>query len=321
MKKIPFGSTSLQVSEYCLGAMRFGWAEPSERSHERLKQYLSAGGNFIDTANNYAAHHLGQRDYYGKDFPSFIDGENERFLGDWMVAEGNRHQLIIGTKLGFDYPGVSYGTSRRQIHEECEKSLRRLRTDYIDILYLHTDDRNTPLEESLSALQDLIREGKVRYAGASNFTAWRLAEAWCTADRLGIPRLCCIQQRHSYLRPQPGWDFGAQRAADDDLLDFVASRDIQLLAYSPLLGGFYNIPGGPLPPGYGGNENRLRVLREVAGETGYTGNQLVYYWLKRHRPSAIPLVSCSTAEQFEEAVQALEINLSEELWKKLDQAL
>lgn len=318
MERISFKNTSLQVSEYCLGAMRFGWAEDYERSHERLRQYIEVGGNFIDTANNYAAHHLGNRDYYGKDFPDYVDGASERFLGDWMAAQGNRHDLIIATKLGFEYPGVAYGTSRKQIRRECEKSLRRLKTDYIDLLYLHTDDRNTPLEESLSAMQELIQEGKVRYAGASNFTAWRLAEAWAAADRLHIPRLCAVEQRHSYLRPQSGWDFGPQRTADADLLDFAATRDIQLLAYSPLLGGFYNFPGRPLPPGYGGNENRFRVLGEVAAQVGCTGNQLVYYWLRRHNPAAIPLVSCSTAQQFQEALGALEIRLPEELWKKLD---
>jgi len=320
LERRAFGKTDMKVSAFCLGAMRFGWAEPPEKSLERLAQFEQAGGNFIDTANNYAAHHLGEKDYYGADFSSFVDGENERFIGKWMASHGNRNKIIIGTKLGFDYPGVAYGTSAHQIKEECEKSLKRLQTDYVDILYLHTDDRSTPLEETLTALDRLVKEGKVRYIGVSNFTAWRLSKAQSEIQRLGLTPLCCIQQKHSYLYPKPGWDFGVQLTVNNELLDLVSNSDLELLAYSPLLGGFYNNDDSHLPCGYGGNEKRLASLKQIATEVGATKNQLVYYWLMHSDPKVIPLISCDTSEQFEEALGALELKLTEEQMDILNKA-
>lgn len=322
MKQRKLGDSDLLVSEYCLGAMYFGWKEPKEQSMERLNQFTVAGGNFIDTANMYAEYHKGDKDYFGKDFDSFVDGGSERLLGQWMKERKNRQDLIIATKLGCRCPGVEYGTSRKQIFEECEKSLRRLQTDYIDLLYLHIDDRATPLEESLSALGELIKQGKVRQIGASNFTAWRLAQAEQVADRLGVKKYCCIQQRYSYLRAMPGQSFLPQLAVSDDMLDYLKNSDTTLIAYSPLLGGYYNNRSKQLLQQYVGPDTdaRLSVLDAIAKEVHATPVQIVYAWLMQSSPSALPLVASSTKEQFDEALGALEIKLTDAQLGRLNAA-
>ena len=331
MNKRELGKTGLMVSEYCLGAMYFAWRNTREVSFERLDQYTGIGGNFIDTANIYSIHlepmldTSSTKDYYTKNLSDFTDGMSERLIGDWMQEKGNRHDLVIATKVGFPYPGCSYGTTAKQIRDECEKSLIRLKTDYIDLFYLHTDDRSVPMEESLEALTKLVKEGKVRYIGASNFAAWRLAKAAELSERYGFARYCAIQQRHSYLRQKSGWDFGgpsAQMPTNEELFDFVRNDGMTLLAYSPLLNGAYVRLDRGLSAQYIGADSdaRLAVLEDVAAETGATKNQLVYYWMLHSTPAAIPLVACSTSSQFEEAIGALSLDLTTEQFERLDKA-
>lgn len=325
MKKVKLGQSDLMVSEFALGTMYFSWRDSNEQSIERMDQYAEAGGNFLDTANIYSQHHRQDKDFYGKDRDAFIDGMSERIIGEWMKKKGNRANMVVATKLGFPYPGCPYGTSAAQIREECEKSLQRLQTDYIDLLYLHTDDRNTPMEESLAALDALVKEGKVRAIGASNFTAWRLAQAVEISKQYGYARYCCIQQRHSYLRNKPGKDFGgpaAQMPTTEDLFDFVRNDGMTLLAYSPLLSGAYVDSSKPLPEQYVGADSnaRLAALEQVAKETGATKNQLVYAWMRQSDPSVIPLVAVSNRAQFEEAMGTQRLTLTPEQFRTLDQA-
>ncbi len=322
MKNIQLGHSGLEVSELCLGCMYFGWREPRSQSFERLDQYVAAGGNFLDTANIYAGHFLKTKDYYGQDIDSYEDGASERLLGEWLQRHQNRHGLILASKVGFPYPRVPYGTSAAQIKAECDKSLRRLGTDYLDLYYLHTDDLNTPMEESLGALNDLVQAGKVRQIGASNFPAWRLERALQISRRHGWAEYCCVQQRYTYLRPKSGWDFGGQKSVNDDLLDFCRDTGLTLLAYSPLLRGSYVNAAKPLMDQYVGPDSaaRLQALDEIARETGATKNQLVYYYLMHADPPAIPLVASSTADQFNEALGTLDLQLAAEQMKRLSQA-
>ena len=321
MKTRKIGKTDLNVSELCLGTMYFGWREPREQSVERLDQYTQAGGNFLDTANIYAAH-LIHPEYYTTDFARFEDGASERLIGEWMKEKGIRRQLIIASKMGFPYPGVEKGTSARQIKAECEKSLQRLQTDYLDLYYLHTDDRNTPLEEELEALTQLVREGKVRCIGASNWRAWRLAQAAEVSRINGFAEFCCIQQRHSYLRPKVCADFGGQTASNEDLFDFVRNNGMTLLAYSALLGGYYSNRGKKLMAQYAGEDNRLRLaaLDAVSQETGASPVQLVYYWMMHSNPSVLPLAAASSKEQLDEALGSLSLQLTPEQFERLDRA-
>ncbi len=278
--------------------MNFGWKEPAESSIERLEQFVEAGGNFIDTTNVYSRREAEGMDFYGKDFDKYIVGTSERLIGNWVKNKGNRHNLVIATKAGFPYPGIRIqpGTNALQIKTECEKSLKRLQTDYIDLFYLHMDDRNTPLKESLSAMNDLLKEGKVRYIGVNNFAPCRLAKALEITDRYGFAKFCCVQQRHSYLRPKAGSNFGKQVAANDEMLELVEDSGIALLVYSPLLKGYYGNPAKALLEQYEGPDSdaRMSVLHVIADELNATNTQR----LINSEPSIIPIVAATTRLKF-----------------------
>lgn len=312
MKKVQLGNTDLKVSQMGLGCLYFGARDSKKKSFRRMDQYLAAGGNFLDTANMYS--HWISDETKG--------GESEKMIGKWLNERNNRSDVIIASKVGFPYPGTEYGTSKEQIKEEFHKTLKRLGTDYLDLYYAHTDDFNTPMEETLEAFNELITEGKLRAIGASNFKAWRLERARQIAKKNHWQSYSCIQQRYSYLRPKRGWDFGDQIAANQDLFEYVKDTGISLVAYSPLLQGAYTNPDKEFKEQYQGpdTEKRLAVLDEIAAETGATRNQLVYYWLMNREPAAIPLVAATTDEQFEEAVESLELDLDDEVINLMTEA-
>ena len=322
MERCILGNSDLSVSELCLGTMNFGWKEPQENSKARLDEFVRAGGNFIDTANVYSRREAPGKDFYGKDFGEYTDGTSERLIGDWVRYRGCRKDVVIATKVGFAYPGIEIGTSAVQIKVECEKSLSRLQSDYIDLLYLHMDDRKTPFEESPYAMTELVKEGKVRYIGASNFATWRLAKAEEIAKRYGFETFCCVQQKYSYLRPKHGSDFGRQVIAGDGLFDYAASSGITVLAYSPLLKGYYGDRRKSLPIQYEGPDSaaRLRCLDEVAEEVGATPVQIVYSWLMHHRERIIPVVAASASGQLEQAFEATRLSLSDKQIERLNNA-
>jgi aryl-alcohol dehydrogenase-like predicted oxidoreductase len=310
MRTVPLGHSGVEVSAFCLGTMYFGSRTDKETSYRLLDQYVAAGGSFLDTANNYAWW-----------VPGYVGGESETLLGEWMRERRNR-SLFIATKVGFNYPGVERGLRARQIETECEKSLKCLGIETIDLYYAHVDDRNTPMEETMAAFDRLVRVGKVRFIGASNFLAWRLEEARWVSQTNGWAEYGCIQQRYSYIRPKPAASFAPQIAANDDLLDYCRSRRITMLAYSPLLGGAYTRASRPFPEQYLGPDTdaRLAALNAVAEEVGATANQVVYAWMLQSDPLVIPLVGASTVEQMRENLGALEIELSADQMARLNDA-
>jgi aryl-alcohol dehydrogenase-like predicted oxidoreductase len=303
MRKVPLGLSGAQVSALSLGAMFFGTKTERSVSHEILDLYVEHGGTFIDTANIYA-HWV----------PGGKGGESEALLGDWMRKRQNRSRLFLATKVGFQYPSVERGLRASVIEAECNKSLARLGVESIDLFYAHVDDRNTPLEETLEAFNRLVRAGKVRFLGASNFLAWRLSEARALSQARSWASYCCIQQRYTYLQPKPGASFDPQLAANSDLLDFCATGAVTLLAYSPLLGGAYTRADRSIPQQYlwRDSEDRLGRLKRLAREIGVTANQLVLAWLMQAHPSAIPVMAGGTVEQVRENLGALDVRLSEE---------
>ncbi len=313
MRTIPLGHSGVEVSALCLGAMYFGTRTDPATSLSLLDQYVAAGGTFIDTANIYTHWAEGGR-----------GGESETLLGDWMKARRNRADLFIASKVGFEYPGVERGLSARLIEAECDKSLRRLGVEAIDLYYAHVDDRRTPLDETLAAFDRLVRAGKVRFVGASNYTAWRLEEARAVSAAGGYPAFCGVQQRYTYLRPRPGASFDPQLAANDDLLDYCRARstEIALLAYSPLLGGAYTRADRPLPGEYAGPDTdaRLAALREVAAAHGATPNQIVLAWMLNSDPVVIPVFAASSPAQMAENLAALDIALTPGQMARLDGA-
>ena len=311
MKKLPLGDTRVEVSAFCLGAMYFGSRTDETTSYQLLDQYVEAGGSFIDTANIYA-----------RWVPGFVGGESESLLGKWMKERRNRDQLFIATKVGFEYPGVERGLRASQIAEECDKSLKRMSIDTIDLYYAHVDDRNTPIEETMEAFDKLSKSGKVRFIGASNFLAWRLEEARWASKTNAWPAYCCIQQRYSYMRPKPGANFDPQVAANDDLLSYCRARGITMLAYSPLLGGAYTRADRSFSEQYLGPDTdaRLLALKAVAEEVGGTANQVVLAWMVQSDPPVIPLVAASTTEQMQENLGAMKVELSAEQMARLNEA-
>ena len=311
MRTVPLGHSGVEVSAFCLGAMHFGNRTDKETSYRLLDQYVAAGGSFLDTANNYAWWVSG-----------YMGGESETLLREWMRERRNRSRVFIATKVGFDYPGVERGLRAHQIEIECEKSLKRLGVETIDLYYAHRDDRNTPMEETMAAFDRLVRAGKVRFIGASNFLAWRLEEARWVSQTNGWAEYCCIQQRYSYIRPKPAASFAPQIAANDDLLDYCRSRGITMLAYSPLLNGAYTRADRSFPQQYLGPDTdaRLAALNAVAEEVGATVNQVVYAWMLQSDPLVIPLVAASTVEQMHENLGALEIELSADQMTRLNDA-
>lgn len=309
MKSVTLGTTGQMVSGLCLGAMYFGSKTDPATSRALLDQYAGEGGTFIDTAN-----------IYSRWVPGFNGGESETLLGAWMKERGNRESLFVASKVGFEYPGVERGLSAKQIEGECEKSLKRLGIETIDLYYAHVDDRTTPQEESLAAFDRLVHSGKVRYIGASNFLAWRLAEADAISRAKQLAGYCCIQQRYTYLRPRVGTSFKPQIAANDDLLDYCGTKGVTILAYSPLLSGAYTRFDRSVPDEYLGadGEKRLQRLNSLARELEVTPNQLVLAWMMNSNPAVIPVMAGSTAEQLRENMAAAEVELTAEQVRMLN---
>lgn len=311
MRSVSLGDSGVAVSTLCLGAMYFGTRQDQSQSFALLDHYYEAGGRFIDTANIYAFWE-----------PDGKGGESEPVLGAWFKERRNRDQIFIASKVGFGYQNVPMGLTAKVIERECEKSLQRMGIETIDLFYAHVDDRNTPMEETMEAFSRLVSAGKVRHIGASNFAAWRLEEARGVSQANGWPGYCCVQQRHTYLRPKPGASFSPQRAVNDDLLDYCRNRDVTLLAYSVLLSGAYTRPERAIAAEYAGRDtdDRLATLRVVAQELGASPNQVILAWLLQGDPPVLPLIAASSGQQLQENIDALDITLSADQMERLSSA-
>ena len=305
------GHTGVDVSSLCLGAMFLGTRTDKAMSRRILDAYVDAGGSFIDTANIYAWWVEG-----GK------GGESETLLGEWMRERNNRDRLFIASKVGFGYGSVETGLTARLIEEECNKSLKRMQVDTFDLYYAHVDDRKTPLEETMQAFDSLVKAGKVRFIGASNYLAWRLEQAYRISRENNWAKFCCVQQRCTYLRLKPGASFAPQIFANDDLLDCCRSTGLTLLAYSVLLGGAYTRADRAIPAQHVGEDSnkRLDALRTVAQESGVTVNQVVLRWMVQSSPAILPLIAASDEAQLAENVGALNFELSAQQMERLNVA-
>ena len=309
MKKIQLAQTDVEVSSLCYGTDAIGSKIDKETSYRLLDKVVDLGGNWIDTANMYATW-----------MPGCSGGESETTIGQWMKARGNRDQLFIATKMGFDYGDAPAGLSAVQIQAECDKSLRRLGMDHIDLLYAHRDDRDTPLEESLEAFDKLVQAGKVKQLGASNCQTWRLAEALTLSAHGGWTPFSVVEQRHTYLRPRPGASFSPQVVVTSEMIDCCRFKQLTLVAYSVLLQGAYTRPDRPMPAQYAGPDadQRLSVLKTVAQEVEATLNQVVIAWLLAGK--VVPIIAASKVEQIEENVAPLDVRLSEQQIERLNRA-
>lgn len=300
-------NTELNVSVFCLGGQEWGSRDDKTTSYAMLDQYIEYGGNFLDTANNYAI-------WNGH------GGESETLLGDWLADRGNRSDVVIATKMGGRAKDAPMSSAPEHIRRECERSLKRLRTDYIDLYYFHCDDRKVPLEDQLGTMQELIEEGKIRHVGASNFKAWRLAEAAVISEFKKYCNFSAVQQRYTYLRPRVDADFGFQKSTNDDLLEYCDERGLQLIAYSPLLRGAYIREDRPLAAQYRhpDSESRMTTLLEIAQELSLTANQVVLAWMIGR--GVIVISGASKKEQLDESFKGFDIDLSDETLDRLDNA-
>jgi len=281
MKTLRLGNTEVEVSALCLGTDSIGSKISRETSFQLMDLFREKGGTFVDTANFYASW-----------VPGCRGGESETTIGLWMKERGNRDQMVISSKLGFDYPGCGGGLSAAEIERECEKSLQRLQTDRIDLYHAHRDDPDTPLEETMEAFDRLIKAGKVRAIGASNLRVWRIAEANTVGRINEWTQYSAIEQRYTYLRPRHGADFGPQICINDDLKDYCRSRNMTLVAYSILLQGAYTREDRPVPAQFAGPDAdaRLAVLKTVAMEVGGTFNQVIIAWMRQSDPPVLPII-------------------------------
>ena len=301
----------IEVSSLAMGSDLIGSKIDRASAFKLFDCFHGYGGNFIDTANMYAEW-----------MPGCSGGESESTIGAWMKERGNRSQIVISTKLGFPYPGTSGGLSAAEIERECDKSLKRLQTDVIDIYQAHQDDRSTPLEETMAAFHKLIQSGKVRAVGASNLSLWRIAEANTVARAQGWKGFVLIEQRYTYLRPRHGADFGPQIFITPEVKDFIQANDMDLVGYSVLLQGAYSRNDREVPAQFAGpdSDSRLAALNSVARELGCSPNQAIIAWMRQSKPAVLPIIAGSRTEQFEENIAALDLRLTPEQMRELDTA-
>lgn len=312
MKTVPLGNSGVQVSAMCLGTMRFGTSTDEGTSFRILDAAMEAGVTFMDTANVYSAW-----------VPGFKGGESETLLGKWMKERRNRDRIFLATKLGSRFQVSGRGLKPAQVRDELDASLKRLQVGHVDLLYSHFDDPSTPIADTMQTYAEVIRTGRVRFIGASNFAAWRLGEVRRVCEDPRVPGYVCVQQRYSYAQPVVGAKFGLQVAANDDLVDYCRQFGLTLIAYSPLLGGAY---GGrvdrPFTVQYQSvrNDRRLAVLKAMAEKKRITASQLVLAWMMNTTPRVVPIIGASTIEQFRENLAASEIALSPADMESLDKA-
>lgn len=312
MRRLLIADKKLEVANVCLGAMNFGSTTDKRSSYEVLDAYVDRGGNFIDTSNNYA-HWAGTGD------------ESETLLGEWLRDRKCRDKVVIATKVGFDRHGEGAGLKRGQIEYWCDQSLKKLGTDYIDLYYAHVDDPDTPLEETMDAFNELVKKGKVRALGGSNYDTWRFCEANSVARENKLTPYSVMQQRFTYLNVRgdvaPKYPFN--EFTSRERLRYLAKYDIPLVAYSCLAkGGYEDIARMPAENITG---ERLETLKKMAAEKGASATALVVAWLTNlYRvdgfPTVIPLFASSKVSHFTENLDGAEISLTDEEMERLCKA-
>ena len=329
MRYTTIGSGSLsarKVSVLSLGAMRFGTTTDEATSFAILDRYVAAGGNFIDTSNNYLYFVNGTQ-----------GGESEALLGRWRASRGIGDEIVIATKVGArpvtpaaDFAAPREGLSRAVIREASDRSRERLGVERIDLYYAHVPDQaGVPVDEQVAVFGDLVADGMVGLLGLSNHWAWQVERARGLAAAAGSARADVLQYHYTYLRMRtdiPDLRFsrdGEIGVADGSILSYVrAEPGMTLVAYSPLLNGAYTRPGKALDRAYDhpGTRTRLKALDQVVKETGATANQVVLAWLIGGELPVVPLIGASSVAQLDESLAAVDLQLSAEQRQLLDAA-
>jgi len=306
-----FGRTGTRVSELCLGTMTFGNEADETTSKQIVDRFVDAGGNFIDTANVYS------------------QGVSEEITG--RAIAGKRDQIVLATKarfaMGADPNAV--GSSRRNLRAACEASLRRLGTDWIDLYQVHMWDKHTPIDETLSTLDDLVHEGKVRYIGASNFAGWHLAKALGVSALHDWEPFTCLQPEYSLIT----------RDAERELLPLCQSEGLAVIPWSPLGGGILtgkysrdqDFPAGtrgadtenPITFTYRLDDrawNVVDAVKDAATKTGKSAAQIALNWVLHRRGVTAPIIGARNLDQLEDNLGATGWTLDDETAKALNWA-
>jgi aryl-alcohol dehydrogenase-like predicted oxidoreductase len=304
MRYKKLGRTGLKVSEICLGTMTFGEQVSEAEAIDIMRSATAAGVNFIDTADMY------------------VGGKSEEIVG--RALKGERDSVVLASKVANRMgPGVNdVGLSRKHIMKAIEDSLRRLETDYLDLYYVHLPDYDTPIEETLRALDDLVRQGKVRYIACSNFRAWQLCKALWVSDVNNLSRFDCIQSPYNLLT----------RDIEYELLPLCASEGVGVSVYNPLAAGLLTGKHDPTrPPAEGtrftlkglgpmyyerywspGNFEAVAHLKEIASEHGRSLTQFSLAWILNNEAITSAICGASSVKQLEENLGAADVKLSPE---------
>lgn len=309
------GSTGLKVSEICLGTMQFGWLVAEDGSHDILDRAIELGCNFMDTADVYSSWYKGNQ-----------GGESENIIGSWLKKRSqSRHDLVLATKVrGRMGPGPNdEGLSRVHIMDAVDASLKRLQTDYIDLYQVHFPDDDTELEETLRAMDDLIRSGKVRYIGCSNYPAWLLARSLWVSDVHNLARFESVQPHYNFIH---------RAEFERELKPLCIDQRIGVIPYSPLGGGFLTGKyrrGKELPDSLRANSVKRRYLddrgfaaldglEQAAHDIGATIAQAAIAWLLAEDVISSVIIGANTVAQLEETLGGADVKLALEEKERLD---
>jgi aryl-alcohol dehydrogenase-like predicted oxidoreductase len=307
------GSTALETPRLVLGGNVFGWTARGEEAFRILDRFAEAGGRMIDTADVYSAWVPGHR-----------GGESESLIGEWLKRRGGKGDMLIATKVGMLAGDGGEKLEPARIAAAAEASLERLGVDSIDLYYAHQDDTQTPLAESLAAFDRLVRDGKVRFLGASNYSAERLAEALAISGQGGLARYEVLQNEYHLM---------ARDKFEGALQQLCVERNIGVLPYYGLASGFLtgkyrsaadqgqSVRGDRMakylnPRGFA----VLAALDDIAAETGRSPAQVALAWLATRPAVAAPIASARTPEQVEELIGAMTLDLGAEQLRRLDEA-
>lgn len=308
------GRSGLQVSPLCFGGNVFGWTVDEATSFALLDAWVDAGFNFIDTA-----------DVYSRWVPGHAGGESESVIGKWLQRSGKRAQVVIATKVGKDMGDGKVGLRPEYIRQAVDASLQRLQTDYIDLYQSHDDDQSVPLSETLEAFADLIKAGKVRAIGASNYSAPRLAEALETSQHLGLPR---------YESLQPLYNLYDRAVFEAELRPLCLAQGVGVINFYALAAGFltgkYRTEAdaaksarGPKTVGLYLNPRGLRILAEldeIAERYEATPGQIAIAWQIAQPGITAPIASATSLAQLQDLVAAARLQLDADATEALNQA-
>jgi len=326
---VQLGSSGLFVYQVGMGTMQFGWSVDEAGAHDVLDAYAERGGNFIDTADCYSswASTMG-----GPENPG---GISEEIIGTWLKSRGNREDMVVATKVRAamgttfsDHRATAKqreGLSRRWIMQACEDSLRRLGVDHIDLYQAHFIDPLVPIEETMSAFTDLVRQGKVRYLGCSNFSAWRIMESLWTSDANGFEKFVSVQPEYNLLQPIRGF-------AEQELAPMCLNQGIGMIPYSPLAGGVLTGKyrrGDDLPNSVRAEENTqsravdsnwniIEKVVEIGERLGRSPASVAVGWLMSKPWVTAPIIGANRPDQLVNTLDDLDEALTDDALTELD---